>query len=258
MVFGIWPLDFGIYKLYTDSMSRLSTLAYTFLLLGSIILAFFWIEIPQLSLFSLQAFCAAILFYLVLKKIQKSSLWQLIPATMSVEMALALFAFLILIGSTGNLSSNLFFLSYIYLYFLVLASPLGTSIFITCSILLFHYALGMNSTSSEIIQLLTLPVMLIFYIFIRLQYQKTLQKDQELASKEATVDSEKQELTSFSRRFLQPKLTHLNHLSSQLLSNFPENEKLQDLHHEVASLQEHLEGYVVQKDETQLENLDSE
>ncbi len=232
--------------------ARLSTLAYTALLMGSMVLAFIWIEIPALSQFSLQAFCGAILLYLLLKKLQKSSLWQIIPATMSVEMALALFAFLIVIGSTGNLASNVFFLSYIYLYFLVLASPLGTSVFITGSLILFHYALGMDFTAHEIIQLLTLPTMLLFYIFIRSQYQQTLQKDQELETKEETVVSEKKELAGFVHRFLQPKMIHLEQLSSHLLSNDPENEKVRELHQDLTSIQDHLAGYILTQQEVTL------
>lgn len=140
---------------------------------------------------------------------------------MSIETALATFAFLLLIGSTGNLASWFFPLSYIHLFFIIFSSQIGTSIIISMLILLFHFALNPALNQHELVSLATLPIVMLFFLFARKQHQEVItdqyiidQSEQELAE----VNYDANAMEKFLVEFLSPKLDQLKELS-----NYPGN-----------------------------------
>lgn len=194
---------------------------HTFLLALAIGLAYLWLMTPALEKYSLQAMALVVLIYAAVKIATRAKFWQILPTRMSIETALATFAFLLLIGSTGNLASWFFPLSYIHLFFIIFSSQIGTSIIISMLILLFHFALNPALNQHELVSLATLPIVMLFFLFARKQHQEVItdqyiitQSEQELAE----VNYDANAMEKFLVEFLSPKLDQLKELS-----NYPGN-----------------------------------
>ncbi len=187
-------------------------------LLGSIGAAYLWLQTPALAPFSLQAFAAATLIYLVIKRMQKAKIWHLVPSANSLEMALLTFAFLLLIGATGNTSSYFFALGYIHLFFIVLTMSVPTALAATTGVLLFHLGLTPELNSEAMHTLIMLPLLFTFFLFAKRQYDEA-RVDRQIIAEDAVayekLQSEEQSLEIFLQQFLQPKLAALESLAQE-------------------------------------------
>jgi hypothetical protein len=195
--------------------ARLSIAFHTTSMALGIGLIYWWLHIPSLQLYSLQAFAMIGLLYFLVKGVSKTKAWHILPAFMSVETILATMAFLLLIGATGNTSSWFYPLTYIHLFFVIFSSHVGTSIFVTMLIVLFHYGLSPNLVQHELVSLLTLPIIMAFFIFAKLQHEEVI-KDRLIIKEEEEqlqeLESEEFQLESFLTNFLEPKMTQLEQL----------------------------------------------
>jgi len=203
-------------------MSDVSPLSHTISLLLTVILAYIWLAIPALAPFALQGFAVAILLFLVLKRAQKAKIWHILPEKASLEVTLLTFAFLMLIGATGNVGSIFFSLSYLLLFFLALTSEVSTAVATTVAIMLFHYALAGSIDVSDLQTLIGLPLGLLIFLFAKSQYDeahisKALLKKEEgeldLATTEASI------LERFIGEFLEPRLNALEEAGDSLSSS---------------------------------------
>jgi hypothetical protein len=224
-------------------MSRLLALLHTLLILLFIAGIYWWIEVPRLDQYSLQLFCLITLVYFIVKRINKSQIWQVLPAAMSIEVALATAGFLLLVGATGNLSSIFFPLIYVNLFLLVFASHTGTAIFVTFGEVLFHFALAHDPSALEISNLFSLPLILIILIFAKHQYQQSTRKTVKLEQDDALLHQEEQEVTIFINTFLKPKLTSLQTLITKNKTDQSET-AIDDITQELENLENHLAGYL--------------
>lgn len=190
----------------------MSQLKHTLAVLGSIGLAYFWLSNPILSYYSLQAFALTIFFFFISKRLGKAQIWHILPENNSLEIVFVSFAVTVLIGSTGNASSIFYPFSYIHLFFLVMTTRQVTAISATLAIMLVHYALQPEITSLTIATFTTLPLMLIFFLFARRQYDDA-RLQQKIAEKEEkqleSVIQQELTLESFITKFLLPKLNIL-------------------------------------------------
>jgi len=168
----------------------MSRAAQVILLTLATFLSFAWLNIPELAPYSLQAFAACILAYFFLKKLNKSKLFPVLPKTTADELTLTLFAILLLVGATGLTSSLFFPLIYLYLFFLSISLDAFTAIAISLELILFFYAQIETFTNPEIAHLISLPLLQIFFLFARHQYQEAKKHKQ-------LVEIESQELVSF-------------------------------------------------------------
>jgi hypothetical protein len=191
--------------------------AYHILIISAAIgLVYLWLRIPALSSFSLQLFAITILSYFVIKKIHKAKIWQLLPAHASVEMAIVTIAFLLLIGATGNLHSVLFALSFVHLFLLAFKTDVVTACVATIEIVLFHFALTADPSLSELSFLLSLPLVMAFFLVIKQQYARIFWQQQQLAREEKQLAETKQldqQLQNFLSGFLEEKLNKLQRMS---------------------------------------------
>lgn len=197
-------------------------LVHTLLMTASITGVYLWLLEPALNRYSLQAFVLSVLLYFIVKRINKSKLWHILPNTMSVETALATFAFLLLIGSTGNMDSVFYPLTFVHLFFIVFSSHTKTAIFTTGVLMIFHYALSPTLTNSHISSLTTLPLILVFFLFAKDQHEEALRE-------RVIIQAEEKELTVFRKEdiqikkfltgFLQPKLDQFTSLLDYPLKN---------------------------------------
>lgn len=187
----------------------MSSLKHTIAVLLAIALAYFWLTTPTLSQYSLQAFATATLGFFITKRIYGSKVWHILPRAHSIEIVFISFAVILLIGSTGNASSLFYPFAYIHLFFLAMTTRQNTAIAATLATMLTHYALEPTLTTSSIATFLTLPIMLIFFLFSRKQYDdaRLQQKISEIeAQKIDELEYKEHTLESFISTFLQPKL----------------------------------------------------
>lgn len=198
------------------------TALHTTLLTLAIILAYWWLHIPWLVPYSLQAFTLVILLYFVSKRLSKAKLWHIAPAAQSMEMVFATFAFMILIGATGNTTSIFFPLTFVHLFFLVLATEMSTALLITLLIVLFHYGMSPHTWQQELPSLLTIPLISLFFLFTKHQYDE-VQREKTIISQEEQAlqncELQARELQTFTTTFLQPKIQQLQDLSSYAAAN---------------------------------------
>ena len=193
----------------------MSALPQTILLSISLILAYIWIQTPFLSPFSLQAFALSILLYFISKKVSKSKTWHITPARASWQMVLATFAFSLLIGATGNTNSLFFSLTFVHLFFLVMATHYSTSLVVTAGIVLFHYALAPQLITTNWPILITIPVVLIFFLFGKYQNEEVVKEKNIASQSEETLLASRQEeqwLLDFISQFLVAKISQVKEL----------------------------------------------
>lgn len=141
-------------------------------LLLAITLAYLWLQVPILKQYSFQIFSLFVAAFLIMKRFKKAKLWHIMPDMASFEITLITFAFLLLIGATGNTKSLFFPLGYIHLFFLVMASEVPTAIIATVAIMLFHYSVEPSLETATLQAILTLPIMLAIFLFARKQYDE--------------------------------------------------------------------------------------
>ncbi|MBU1885789.1 hypothetical protein KKE34_04240 [Patescibacteria group bacterium] len=195
--------------------ASLSTTFHTTAMTLGIALIYWWLHIPSLQPYSLQAFSVIGLLYFFVKGLSKTKAWHILPAFMSIETVLATMAFLLLIGATGNTASWFYPLTYIHLFFIVFSSHIGTSIVVTMLIMLFHYGLTPNLIQHDLVSLFTLPIIMAFFIFAKLQHEELIKDKLVVQEEEARLnelESEEFQLENFLENFLKPKINQLEQL----------------------------------------------
>lgn len=186
-----------------------ATLVSTTILLLVIGVAFAVLKIPLTQKYALQIFALVILVFFVTRKFKERKFWHVLPNSAFPEMPLLTFAFLILIGSTGNLNSHFFALTYILLFLLAVASEAISAIIATVAIMIFYFAMTPEADTNQLINLITLPVLLTFFLFAKKQYDESQANKlllQEEAGEAAKSSAAISDLTSFINTFLKPKL----------------------------------------------------
>lgn len=207
---------------YAQSFTKMHPILHAFSLAISVGFAYWWLTIPALNFYSLQAFAIACLIYFVLKAMNRGKIWHLMPTETSLEMVVATFAIMLLIGSTGNMASPLYALSYIHLFLLVFSSGYRTSLGITGVIMLFHIGLHSELTIELLGRVMTLPVIMFFFLFAKSQYEEAVRERGIIAFDEQSLaDQEKQteELERFLSQFIIKKIMQLRSLAQDATIN---------------------------------------
>lgn len=193
----------------------MSSIKHTLAVLLAIGLAYVWLTTPALSYYSLQAFAVATLGFFVTKRIYGGKLWHILPKAHSIEIVFVSFAVVLLIGSTGNSQSLFYPFAYIHLFFLVMTTRQSTAVVATLATMLVHYAIEPIPTSVSIAAFMTLPMMLLFFLFARRQYDDSRIQQKVLQTEEQALNSleyKEQTIEGFIVNFLQPKLLILRDL----------------------------------------------
>ncbi len=186
-------------------------------LLASIVFAYVWLSLDALRPYSLQIFSLTIAVFFISKRMAKAKLWHIVPEHATLEVTLLTFAFLLLIGATGNLASPFFALSYIHLFFLVLATRPVTAITTTIATALFHFSLASAVGLESLQTLISLPVLLLIFLFAKAQYDEANTSKAIIASETQTLEAteaNRASLEHFLTTFLQPRIQTLTELIS--------------------------------------------
>lgn len=205
-------------------MPKMNPLLHGFLLISSVALAYWWLQVPSLQFYSLQAFALSVVIYFIVKKIgqKKAKLWQFMPDHTSIEMIIATFAFMLLIGATGNLDSPFYALSYVHLFLLVFTTGYKTSSIATACIMLFHVSLTSTDTAALVPDIASIPVVFFFFLFAKSQYEEVIREKNIIANDELAVNSlekEKLDLQAFVSDFIYKKVIQLKSLAGESQTN---------------------------------------
>lgn len=148
------------------------------LLTMSVLAAYLYLQVPFLKNYFLQAFALSSAIYLFLQKKQKGRFTLFLPDSSALGLAIINFAFLLLVGASGSLNSLFFALTYIELFFLALTLSVKNALLLSLEIMVFHFSLSIALTTdfklnaAEWSNLLALPIVSIFYLFAKNQYEK--------------------------------------------------------------------------------------
>lgn len=161
----------------------------------TVVFAYVFLQTPELSVYSLQFFAVLCLAYWWLQKKQGKHFFYLFNEQGSSNVLVLNLAFLILIGNTQGLASAFFALSFIQLFFVTLALENRLAILLSLELFLFYLGLALNRyglilsnniSMTELNNLIAIPLVTIFYLFGKVQYQR-------LHYHSLLLDSEKQE-----------------------------------------------------------------
>ncbi|HYD34815.1 MAG TPA: hypothetical protein VD999_02000 [Vitreimonas sp.] len=200
----------------------MSALVHSLSVLVAIALAFVWIQIPFLSIYSLQVFAATMALYFIIKRLSQAKLWHVAPTLSSVEMPILTFGFQMLIGATGNFHSLFFPLTFVHLFFLVLATETTTAIVASLGIMFFHYLMTPELSVAMVSQAATIPIVMVFFLFAKHQYQEVQHETALLNTQEQALVSctyQEHEWRQFMAEFLLPKLVVLEELAHSAQEN---------------------------------------
>ncbi len=194
----------------------MSAFLHTVVLVATVGLVYAWLQSPLLEPYALQAFATSVVVYFGLKRLRRAKLWHLTPHLLSWEMVVATFAFLLVIGATGNLDSPVWALTYVHLFFLVLATPVGTSITMALAIMLFHYTLGGYDWARDWPAFASLPILTVLFLFAKHQHEEVIRDQVRLridATRLAASQRQEAKLVRFLLDFVNPKLEQMKQLT---------------------------------------------
>ena len=156
----------------------MSAIKHAVLLTMSVLAAYLYLQIPFLKHYFLQVFAFISALYLILQKKQRGGVFLILPENSSANLALINFAFLLFTGASGSLASPFFAITFIELFFIALTVPAKTSLLLALEIMVFHFSLSIASSANfilsvaELSNLIALPIVTIFYLFAKNQYEK--------------------------------------------------------------------------------------
>ncbi len=156
----------------------MSAIKHAVLLTMSVLAAYLYLQIPFLKHYFLQVFAFISALYLILQKKQRGGVFLILPENSSANLALINFAFLLFTGASGSLASPFFAITFIELFFIALTVPAKTSLLLVLEIMVFHFSLSIANSANfvlsvaELSNLIALPIVTIFYLFAKNQYEK--------------------------------------------------------------------------------------
>ncbi len=162
-------------------------------LLAAVTLAYLWLRTPLLVPYSIQAVALSAICYFALKKTKP---WHLLPGQTSFELAFVTFSLLLVIGRTGNLNSPLYPLTYIHLFFLVMSTRPSVATAVMAGAALFHLSLSPVLDLGVFVHLATLPIVMVFFMFAKLQHEEVITKKQTLREDTQALKTQENEIES--------------------------------------------------------------
>jgi hypothetical protein len=216
-----------IIEVAMTALPAFATIRLTFSLVRTVAVVYLWLHTPLLTPYSFQGFALAVSAFFIIKRLKNAKLWHLMPKSASAEIALITFAFLILIGATGNFYSPFYPLAHIHLFVLAMTVPTLTAITVMLAVMLFHYGLSPELLPGVINELISLPLMLLFFLFAKKQYDEAKAERQIINQEEkeiAQLQQEESVLLSFISDFIKPKLQILR----QTIQLEPDNHQVID------------------------------
>ncbi len=156
----------------------MSAIKQAILLTMSVLAAYLYLQVPFLKEYFLQAFALSSAVYLFLQKQQRGYSALFLANHSVLGLAIINFAFLLLVGASGSLASPFFALTFIELFFVALSTSAKNTLLLSLEIMVFHFSLSIANSNhfrletAQLSNLLALPIVSIFYLFAKNQYEK--------------------------------------------------------------------------------------
>lgn len=153
-------------------------LLHSLFLVAAVILAFFWTYHPTLSIYTLQLTAAFVLLFFINQMMARKKQH---PANIKIDAVVFTMVVLLLVVSTGGLTSPLFFLLYFLLFGLALLLEPLTSLVLSL-VLIFFFSLSLDKQAiwQEGLQLFSLLLITPLALFFGKQYLKMLESEEKI------------------------------------------------------------------------------
>lgn len=202
---------------YTEGMKSTAQSAAVFVaLVGS----YAWLSYSSLTYYSAQLAGGLILLYFLIRLARKKHLLPLSVSRAAPEFALVSASICLLIGSTGNIDSFFFPLTYLHVFFLTMTIRPSQAVFLSVGVILFHYGLMGAFTLANLSSLGSIALLLCIFLFAKRQYEEHIRKELVVEEQQEEISKQQSEAILFISTFLKPKLQTLLHLS-----DYPEANK---------------------------------
>lgn len=202
----------------------LKFLLHTLFLITAVIVAFFWTSSPVLSVYTLQLTAVFVLLFFAnqfFARHRKKEFNRTLDAVVFTMVVL------LLVVSTGGLTSPLFFLVYFLMFGLALLfEPLITVSLAVAMVLFFFVTPTKQEMTAEIFQLVSLLLITPLALFFSTQYLKLLESEEkikilkeEVEVTERQIEKEETDVLLWSSLELKRNLTEILDEVSNLLSD---------------------------------------
>lgn len=194
---------------------RLPPTVHTLVLLLTLVLSYLWVTLPILAHYSLQAVAVSVLLFFISKTLNKRKIHHLIPQYATFEVSLITFIFTLLISATGGTNSVFYPLIYIYLFLLVFSTYTQTAILTTLGLMFYQYTLMPLTNQVDLLDLASLPIILIFFLFSKQQHEAVI-KDEKLLQNDSHANLEMKDQLNYLATNLQLTQRKLKQTEAEL------------------------------------------
>ena len=156
-------------------------LLHSFFLITAVFLVFIWTNLPQLSVYTVQLIALFVLFYFLNQFYFRRKKQLFSRTNLTIDAIIFTLVVLLLVASTGGLTSALFFLIYFLMFGLALIfEPLITLSLAIAMILFFLLQPTKEAMLTEILQLLSLLLVTPLALFFGKQYLQVLANEEKI------------------------------------------------------------------------------
>jgi len=199
-------------------------LLHTLFLLIAVALAFFWTSNPSFSYYNLQLIAVFILFFFINQILARHHRHKI---NLTIDAVIFTVIILLLVISTGGLTSPLFFLIYFLMFGLALLFEPLISVSLTAVIVLFFlFTPTKKEPLNELLQLFSLLLITPVALFFGKQYLKVLQDEEKIKILEEEeeiieeqMEKEETDILLFTCLELKKGLTEILDQTSHLLAD---------------------------------------
>ena len=199
-------------------------LLHTLFLLIAVALAFFWTSNPSFSYYNLQLIAVFILFFFINQILARHHRHKI---NLTIDTVIFTVITLLLVISTGGLTSPLFFLIYFLMFGLALLFEPLISVSLTAIIVLFFlFTPTKEEPLNELLQLFSLLLITPIALFFGKQYLKVLQDEEKIKILEEEeeiieeqMEKEETDILLFTCLELKKGLTEILDQTSHLLAD---------------------------------------
>jgi len=199
-------------------------LLHSLFLIAAVVLAFFWTSNPSLSYYTLQLIAVFVAFFFINQIISRHRRQKI---NLTIDSVVFTMIILLLVISTGGLTSPLFFLVYFLMFGLALLfEPLITVSLTIAIVLFFLFTPSQADPMKEILQLFSLilitPVALFFgkqYLRVLVDEEKIKILEEESEIMEGDIKKEETDILLWTSLELKSHLADILDETSQLLAD---------------------------------------
>jgi len=196
-------------------------------LIVAVVLVFFWTSFPELSVYTLQLIALFVLAYFINQFYFQRKKLLFSRTNLTIDAVIFTLVILLLVASTGGLSSPLFFLVYFLMFGLALLfEPLITFSLSLAMVLFFLLQPTKEAPLTEALQLLSLLLVTPLAMYFGRQYLQVLKSEEKIKIlKEETqiiegeIEKEETDILLWSSLELKRGLTEILHQTSELLAD---------------------------------------